>query len=326
LRSYFIYIIARTVIFCIRILPRPVGVFFIRIFASTAYFLDFRHRHIAAVNLKIAFPYLTDTQRAGIARKSFQNTALNLLEISRFPLLNPGNIASLVHYDSAKGLDNFRSAQSQGKGILYMTGHFSAWELLPAAHALYGHPLSFVTRPLDNVIFDCYLQLLRESVGNKVINKKNALRPILKCLKENGSVGILMDQNTSLDEGIFTDLFGLPAATTTGIVLLALRTGAPILPGYLTPMHRGRYTIKFLPPVKVIRTGDKDRDIEINTRMLNKILEGIIREQPESWLWGHKRWKYQPPEISQDIYGLSKEELNRFLESRRNTRQEKESA
>lgn len=325
MRSYFVYILARTVIFCIRILPRPVGIFFIRIFASTAYFLDFRHRHIAAVNLKIAFPYLPDAQRAGIARRSFQNIALNLLEISRLRLLNPENIASLVDYDSAKGLDNFRSAQSEGKGILYMTGHFSAWELLPAAHALYGHPLSFVTRPLDNVIFDRYLQLLRESVGNRVINKKNALRPILKCLKENGSVGILMDQNTSLNEGIFADLFGLPAATTTGIVLLALRTGAPILPGYLTPMHRGRYTIKFLPPVKVIRTGDRDRDIEINTLMLNRILEGIIREQPESWLWGHKRWKYQPPEISRDIYGLSKEELNRFLESRRNARQGKES-
>ena len=124
-----------------------------------------------------------------------------------------------------------------------------------------------------------------------------------------------MDQNTSLQEGIFTDFFGLPASTSTGIVLLALRTGAPILPGYLTPMHRGGYTIKFLPPFEAIRTGDRDRDIEINTRMINKILEGIIREQPESWLWGHKRWKYQPIENPQNIYGLNREELNRFLAS-----------
>ena len=324
LKSYFSYILVRTVILCIRILPRSFGIILIRAVAHLAYILDRRHRHIAAVNLKIAFPDLTDSQRAGIARRSFQNTALNLLEISRIPILSRKTISSLVQYDPVNGIDNFRAAQARGKGILYLTGHFSSWELLPLAHALYGHPLSFVTRPLDNVRLDRYLLQLRESWGNRVINKKNAMRPILKCLKDNGSVGILMDQNTSLQEGIFADLFGLPAATTTGIVLLALRTDAPILPGYLTPMQQGRYTIKFLPPIEVTRTGDRNRDIEINTRMLNKVLEEIIREQPESWLWGHKRWKYQPPEDTRDLYGLSEDTLNRFLESRRSPGSDRE--
>jgi KDO2-lipid IV(A) lauroyltransferase len=301
-----------------RRLPRPIGIFLIRVFSFLAYSLDFRHRHIAAVNLKIVFPDLTDAQRAGIARRSFHNTALNLLEISRFPLLNRENIASLVQYDTVCGLDNFRAAQAKGKGILYLTGHFSAWELLPAAHALYGYPLSFITRPLDNIRLDRYLLQLRESMGNRVINKKNAMRSILKSLKENGSAGILMDQNTSLQEGVFADFFGLPAATTTGIVLLALRTDAPILPGYLTPMLRGRYAIKFLPPVEMIRTGDRNRDIQLNTKKLNEVLEGIIREQPESWLWGHKRWKYQPPGNPPDLYGLSEEALDLFLNLQRN--------
>ena len=313
--SYFVYIFTRAVILCMRLLPRPVGIVLTRILASLVYYLDFRHRHIAAVNLKIAFPDLTDAHRARIACRSFQNTALNLLEISRFPLLNRSNIAALVRYDPVLGLDNFKEAESRGKGILYLTGHFSAWELLPAAHALYGYPLSFVTRPLDNDRLDRYLLRLRELPGNRVIRKKNATRPILKCLKEKETVGILMDQNTSLQEGVFADLFSLPAATTTGLVLLALRTDAPILPGYLTPMRRGRYTIKFLPPVEIIRTGDRNRDIELNTRRLNTVLESIIQEQPESWLWGHKRWKYQPPENPQDLYGLSKDDLDLFLKT-----------
>lgn len=300
-----------------RALPRSFGIFLTRIIALAAYRLDFRHRHIADVNLKIAFPDLPKSRREEITRKSFQNTAMNLLEISRIPKLNRHNISSLVQYDPDSGLDNFRAAQSKGKGILYLTGHFSAWELLPAAHALYGYPLSFITRPLDNIKLDRYLQQLRESMGNSVINKKNALRPVLKKLKENGSVGILMDQNTSLLEGGFADFFGLPAATTTGLALLALRTDAPVLPGYLTPMRHGRYRIKFLPPIEVTRTGDRNRDIETNTRELNRILEGIIREQPESWLWGHKRWKYQPPENPQDLYGLSEDALDRFLRSKR---------
>jgi len=295
-------------------------VFLIRVMALAAYRLDSRHRHIAAVNLRIAFPDLPKSRQTEIARKSFQNTALNLLEISRISRLNRENISSLVQYDPDSGLENFRAAQAAGKGILYLTGHFSAWELLPAAHALYGHPLSFITRPLDNGLLDRYLQQLRESVGNSVINKKNALRSVLKTIKENGSVGILMDQNTSLQEGIFAEFFGLPAATATAVTLLALRTDAPILPGYLTPMRNGCYRIKFLKPIEVTRTGDRYRDVEINTRKLNAVLEKIVREQPESWLWGHKRWKYQPPENPQDLYGLSEGDLDRFLQSKNRTR------
>jgi KDO2-lipid IV(A) lauroyltransferase len=320
LESYIVYILVRTVIQFLGILPRSVSVFLIRVMALAAYRLDSRHRHIAAVNLKIAFPDLPKSRQTEIARKSFQNTALNLLEISRISRLNRENISSLVQYDPDSGLENFRAAQAAGKGILYLTGHFSAWELLPAAHALYGHPLSFITRPLDNVLLDRYLQQLRESVGNSVINKKNALRSVLKSIKANGSVGILMDQNTSLQEGIFTEFFGLPAATATAVTLLALRTDAPILPGYLTPMRNGCYRIKFLEPVEVTRTGDRYRDVEINTRKLNAVLERIVREQPESWLWGHKRWKYQPPENPQDLYGLSEGDLDRFLQSRNRTR------
>jgi KDO2-lipid IV(A) lauroyltransferase len=214
-------------------------------------------------------------------------------------------------------LNNFRAAQSKGKGILYLTGHLSAWELLPAAHAVYGHPLSFITRPLDNIRLDRYLRRLRESVGNRVIPKKNAARPVLKVLEQKGCVGILMDQNTSLQEGIFSDFFGLPAATTTALAILALRTDAPILPGYLTPMRQGIYTVRFLPPIEVIRTGDRARDVELNTGKLNKVLERIIREQPETWLWGHKRWKQQPPENPQDLYRLSAKALEGFLESKK---------
>jgi KDO2-lipid IV(A) lauroyltransferase len=242
LESCLVYILVRCVIAIIRICPRAAGVLIVQGLANFVYRFDRKHRHIAAVNLRIAFPELSEIRRSEIARKSYQNTALNLLEISRFPRLNSRNIRSLVEYDPVSGLDNFKAAQATGKGILYLTGHFSAWELLPAAHALYGYPLSFVTRPLDNSRLDRYLRFLRESVGNRVIDKKYASRSILKRVHEKGTVGILMDQNTSLLEGIFVDFFGLPAATSTAMALLALRTDAVILPGYLTPLRHGRYT------------------------------------------------------------------------------------
>jgi KDO2-lipid IV(A) lauroyltransferase len=293
------------------------GVWIIKFLGACVYCIDVRHRHIAAVNLRIAFPELTERERTVIARRSFQNTGMNLLEISRLASLTPGNISSLVGYDPDQGLQNYVAAHAKGKGILYLTGHFSSWELLPVAHALHGYPLSFITRPLDNAPLEKYMLKVRESKGNRVINKKNSARAILKNLSSGATAGILMDQNTSLQEGIFVDLFGIPAATTTSVALFALRTDAPVLPGFLTPLRRGRYTIKFLQPMEVIRTGDMNRDLEVNTRRFNAVLERIIREQPESWLWGHRRWKYQPPGNPPDLYRLTPEQLAAFLASSR---------
>jgi KDO2-lipid IV(A) lauroyltransferase len=312
LQSYLVYAVARVTLALFRILPRALSVFALNFLATLTFYLDARHRRIARVNLKIAFPELSHREHDRIARKSFCNSARNLLEVSRLARLTKDSIAALVTYDHDFGLNNFETARSKGKGILYLTGHFSSWELLPTAHALHGYPLSFLTRPLDIAPLERYMLRVREAAGNRVISKKNSARQILQTLKAGASVGILMDQNTSLQEGIFADFFGLPAATTSSVALFALRTQAPVLPGYLTPMRNGRYTIKFLPPIEPLRTGEMGRDIELNTRLFNEALERIIREQPESWLWGHRRWKNQPPGHP-DLYSLSPSELEAFL-------------
>jgi len=313
LDSLAVYILARLGIALFRVLPRAAGAALIGALASVFYRLDRRHRRIADVNLRIAFPSLPKRARERIARRSFRNAALNLLEISRLPALSPANIPRLAVYDEVEGLDNYREARRRGKGILYLTGHFSSWELLPTAHALYGHPLAFTTRPLDNARLERYLSSIRSLHGNRVVPKGNSARTILRELHSGRDFGILMDQNTSPEEGIFARFFGVPAATTSSVALFALRTGAPVLPGYLTPMERGRYRIRFLPPMEAVRTGDKERDIEVNTQRFNDVLERIVREQPESWLWGHRRWKNQPPENPQDLYALSPGELAAFL-------------
>lgn len=307
-----VYLISRFAMSSVQLLPRSVAIHTLDALASLAYRLDAFHRHIARVNLTIAFPELSAREHDEIAKKSFQNTARNLLEVGRMPRLTRKNIGALVRYDPQYGLNNLERARARQKGVLYLTGHFSAWELLPTAHALHGYPLSFVTRPLDNAPLENYLHKVRELAGNRVIYKRNSVRHILAELKTGGAVGILMDQNTSLQEGIFVDLFGLPAATSTSVALLALRTEATVLPGYLAPRPSGRYTIKFLSPVDLIRSSDTNRDVALNTQLFNRILEGIIREQPEAWLWGHRRWHCQP-EGFPDLYRLSHDELRTFL-------------
>jgi KDO2-lipid IV(A) lauroyltransferase len=318
LESYFVYLLCRAAMLFFRVIPRTVAHPVVDLLASIVYYADPIHRRIADINLQIAFPRLSPAERRRIARRSFQNTGRNLLEISRMPLLRRETIPLLVEYDPDNGLNNYLAAHSRGKGVLYLTGHFSAWELLPAAHAVYGYPLSFVTRPLDNRALEAYLLQMRMLPGNQVISKKNAARLILQALRSGGDVGILMDQNTSHQEGVFADLFGLPAGTSTAVARFALRTGAAVVPVFLTPMRKGRYRMKFLPYLELVRTGDDDHDIEVNTRHFNRALESIIREYPDSWLWGHKRWKNQPAG-NPDPYSLPPGELDRFLESVRRT-------
>ena len=312
LQSYLVYLAVLAALFFFRHAPRSVSRILLDFLAGVTYWVDLKHRRIADINLRIAFPELGRSQRRRIARRSFQSTARNLLEIAQIPKLTRDLIGSVVEYDPDAGLQNYLAARAKGKGILYLTGHFSAWELLPAAHATYGYPLHFVTRPLDNPSLEKHMMQVRESPGNRVISKKNAARQILEVLKSAGEVGLLLDQNTTLQEGMFAELFGVPAATATSFARLALHTDAAVLAGYLTPMRNGRYRIKFPPPLELVRTGDNERDIEENTRMFNRVLESIIREQPESWLWGHKRWKNQPPG-SPDPYALTSEQLTAFI-------------
>jgi len=312
LDSFLVYLAALAAIILLRYAPRSFAQLLLDHLAGLAFWVDVKHRRIADTNLRIAFPELSPGERRRIARHSFQCTARNLLEIARMPRLKPDSIAALVEYDPDNGLQNYLAGHARGKGVLYLTGHFSAWELLPAAHAVYGHPLSFVTRPLDNPALERYLTRMREIPGNRAIPKKSAARQILEVLRAGGDVGVLVDQNTALQEGMFAELFGVPAATTTSFARLALHTDASVVPAYITPMRNGRYRIKFSPPVELTRTGDLDRDVADNTRRFNKVLESIIREQPESWLWGHKRWKNQPPGTP-DPYSATPSQLAEFI-------------
>ncbi len=114
-------------------------------------------------------------------------------------------------------------------------------------------------------------------------------------LRESGTIGILADQNTMPEEGMFVDFFGKTACTTTGIARVALHTDAAVVPGYAVWDERIRkYRLRFELPVELIRTGDFERDVLENTQQFAKVIEGIIRKYPEQWVWVHARWKTRP--------------------------------
>jgi Kdo2-lipid IVA lauroyltransferase/acyltransferase len=246
----------------------------------------------AEFNLRLAFPDWDDGRRRAVIRAMVRNLGWMAAEFARFPRYSKVNIESVMILD---GHQNFLQGQRRGKGVLYLTGHIGAWELSSFAHALYGFPLHYMARPLDNARVDELVNRYRGLSGNQPIFKNESARILLKVLKDAGTVGILADQNTMPEEGVFVDFFGKAACTTTGIARLALHTDAAVVPGYAYWDHDIRkYRLRFEPSVELIRTGDLERDVFVNTQRFAKVIEQIIREHPEQWVWVHARWKTRP--------------------------------
>jgi Kdo2-lipid IVA lauroyltransferase/acyltransferase len=249
-------------------------------------------RRTAGFNLRLAFPAWDVARRNAVVRGMVRNLAWMAAEFARFPQYTRENIEEVVILE---GHENFLNGQRRGKGVLYLTGHIGAWELSSFAHALYGFPLHYMARPLDNARVDELVNRYRCLSGNEPIFKNESARVLLKILKESGTVGILADQNTMPEEGVFVDFFGKSACTTTGIARVALHTDAAVVPGYAYwDESIGKYRLRFEPAVELIRTGDTERDVFVNTQKFAKVIEEIIRRYPEQWVWVHARWKTRP--------------------------------
>ena len=273
-------------------LPRPLARGLAAAIARLLFALRPKLKKTAAVNLRLAFPAWTDTQRKGVTRKMVRCLGWMAAEFAHFPRLTKDNIEKVV---TLEGHENFLEAQRRGKGVLYLTGHIGAWELSSFAQALYGYPLHYMARPLDNKRLDALVNQYRCASGNQPIFKNESARVMLKTLKESGTIGILADQNTMPEEGVFVDFFGKSACTTTGIARVALHTDAAVVPGYAYwDASIGKYRLRFEPPVPLTRSGDTERDIFENTQKFAKVLENLIRKHPDQWVWLHGRWKMRP--------------------------------
>lgn len=270
-----------------------------QLIARTAYRLHHRLQSVGERNLQMAMPELSEPQRRKILYGVCASLGRSLGEFSQFPKITRQNIAELVTYD---GFENYERAARKGRGVLLLTGHFGAWELCAFAQGVYGHPLNFLVRPLDNPLLDRLISGYRTRSGNSTIDKNEAVRAVLKRLRQGEDVGLLVDVNTVADEGVFCDFFGIPACSTMGLAVFALRADAPVVPGFLIwDDKQQKHILRFEPEVPLIRNGDFKDEVRLNTQAYMKVIENLARRYPEQWLWVHKRWQTRPAG-STDLY------------------------
>jgi Kdo2-lipid IVA lauroyltransferase/acyltransferase len=242
-------------------------------------------------NLSKAFPDKSEDWIQDIMKKSFANLGIVLSEIIVFRYMSEKKIRK---YLTLENPDIFFDCYSKGKGVILVSAHFGNWELNAFAGALFVNvPFLIIVENQRNSLINDKINEFRIKCGNKIVPKDKAAREIVREIKNGGVVALLADQSATEDRDIFVDFFGRKASTYEAPASLALKFGIPMICSFPVRQKDGTY----LSSVVEVNHSDLEHNkegIEQLTRRHVKILEDVIREYPEQWVWQHKRWKHQP--------------------------------
>lgn len=289
------YSAAKSVLTSLGLMPAPAAYGVGRAFGKLAYVLARDLRRTGAINLRLAFPEKSDSERAELLRECFDSLGRVLGLFSQFSSRSQEQLRQLIE---VQGLENLEAAKRvHGNRLILFTAHLGAWELTSFGLALIGHPFTFLVRRMDNPQIEQFVDRVRIRFGNQTIDKQSAARSMLKILRAGATtLGLLPDLNTLDDEAIFVDFFGVPAATTFIVAKLSVRTGAPLVPIFAPwSEEKKKFLLIVEPPISIEPSGDEEADVRLLTTKLSLRIENEIRKYPGQWLWIHKRWKTRPP-------------------------------
>lgn len=275
--------------FVIRVIPERPRRSILRSLAALIYRFDFSHKHIAKVNLDLAYGDtmpLKEKQR--IIRKTYENLLFNLADFVENQTISKEALLSKVTFIDEHHL---AASQKEGRPIILITAHYGSWETLPLSLAArYNLSIDVVGRPLPSRVMDDILRRNREQFNIRVIDKTGAMRPMINTLKSGRILGLLVDQNVG--KGPIVDFFGREASHVPTVAQLAFKFDAIVIPVFLTSAEdHSSHRVRFYPPIEITRTDNIEDDIIRHVQAQASITEKIVREFPEQWFWLHKRWK-----------------------------------
>lgn len=291
------YAAVRGLLGSLGLLPRRAALAAAVSLAAGGYYLLGGLRRVAMTNIAIAFPELDQTERVRLVKGGFRNLGRILGEFSQFPKATPESLKTIIEFQVDPAVySEYQRLKSEGRGIIIVSPHLGNWEMLVFGWATYDGPMSYLARPLDNPLLEKLTADLRKKFGNRPINKTNSVMTAARVLREEGLLGILADVNAHPKEGVFVPFFGIPACTSTGVALLAMRTNSAILPMCgAWDEEEQHYVAVHGKLIYAADTGERRSDILQTTAAFTAEVEKLIRRFPDQWLWIHKRWKTRPP-------------------------------
>jgi Kdo2-lipid IVA lauroyltransferase/acyltransferase len=247
-------------------------------------------RAMAMENLRRAFG--SELDEAGLHRlraEFYEHASLTFFEILQMGRWSAEQVTAATEVE---GLEHLEAARAGGQGVIVIGGHLGNWEIGGAGLAQRGFPLSVVSQPQRNATLQDYLAAARRRLGVAMI-PRTSLRDCFGCLRANGLLVLMIDQRVR-EGGLLVPFFGQPASSAPGPAAIALKTGAPVVliaaRRVRTSEGAVRHRVEIQPPIALIRTGDRERDLFENTACFQLAVEEAIRRAPAQWLWTHRRW------------------------------------
>lgn len=293
---FFLYLLLELSSIIIILLPYRLTIFLARFFGGMAYYILPKYRNIALSNLRLAFSGgKSEDEIRQIAKDVFSNIAVTAVECINFRKFNRKTVKRLMPVE--EDFRPFKEALAKGKGAIALVGHYGNWEMSGVCTAARDIDLTVIAKRIYYPPYNKFLVSLRQEKGVKTLYRddKNILRKTLAALKANGLLAIVPDQDVDSVDGVFVNFFGRQAYTPTGPVVIAMLSGAPIMPAFpIREKNRTRLVIE--KPIYVERSGDREKDLIKYTQQWTDVLEKYIRRYPSQWAWIHKRWKTRPEE------------------------------
>jgi KDO2-lipid IV(A) lauroyltransferase len=288
--GYFIYLILKGFGFLINLLSESVALWVGRQMGNVAYYLDWTHRNVALQNLRVAFGQeKSEKERRSIAKRNFQHMGMMVIEFFRILGMDTEAYKRKV---SVEGLEEALKLLEKKKGALLLIGHFGNWELMGIMSKVIQIPILAIAKPIkQNEKLYRFILGIRDKAGLKIVSPENATQKVLQALSKNWLVAVLIDQRAKRSRGVWVDFFGKKAPTMPGLAVMAIRSGAPVVPAFMIRNGFQKHRLVVKKPVELVLTGDMEKDVGINMQRFTRVLESMIREYPDQWIWIHRRWE-----------------------------------
>lgn len=296
LKYSLIILVVRIILFSVRLFPWKWTSYVCGQLGLLAFYIVKKERQRTIGNLTIAYGNeKSEAEIHQMSRDVFMNLGRSAAELAiKWHVHDKETYFSNVE---VVGRENAEAAYARGKGIINIVPHLGCWEALAKAYTLQGFSAGAVVRTLKNEKLNEFAVKNREFEGFKVLPRGSTYKAILQFLKLNNSLGMLIDQDTNV-KSVFVDFYGKPAYTPIGAAMLALDSDATVFTTSYIRTTGNRYKFIWGKPMEVIRTGDREEDLRINTERFHQAVEEQIKEYPTQWVWMHERWKTTPEKVA----------------------------
>jgi KDO2-lipid IV(A) lauroyltransferase len=279
-------------LFVVKVLPWKLTSYFFDRLGLLAFYVVKKERIKTIKNLSIAYgEEKSQKEIDSMAKEVFANFGRAAAELAvKLNMDNKEKYFSNLEVVNKQYAD---AAYARGKGIINLVPHMGCWEALPRAFLLMGYQAGSVVQTLGNEKINDWVVKNREFKGFKVLPRGSSYKTILQFLKQNNSLGMLIDVDTRV-KSVFVDFYGKPAYTPIGAAMLALDSDATVYTTSYIRTKGNNYQLIYGAPIEIIRTGDRKEDLRLNTERFHKEVEKLIKKYPTQWSWMHERWKTTP--------------------------------